>query len=103
MRSAPMFLEDETLTDNLTDEISIRLLKMGEAIWCLYPDCVTSFVKVIRLVNNLAGADSETMRKGIWENVYTLTGIGPSDLDINVEAQIDVFVARLEELYAPKQ
>jgi len=98
-----MFLEDETLTDNLTDDISIRLLKMGEAIWCLYPDCVTSFVKVIRLVNELGGADSEAMKEELLVKIFNLSGVFVSNLDLSLEALIEIVTQKLEENYAPKQ
>lgn len=66
VEDSPAFLDDETLTDNLTDDIAGPLLNLAEKIWKKLPESVESFLKIIRLVNDIA----ETEDRIGWDNFF---------------------------------
>ena len=66
MAESPLFLEDESLTSNLTDEVAGRLLKLAENIWKKSPESVENFLKVIKLINDIAETDDRVD----WEDFF---------------------------------
>ena len=99
MEESPLFLEDETLTDNLTDDSAGRLLKLAENIWKRLPECVDSFVKVVRLVNKLPEVGNYMERDDILAKIVWMSGIKIGDLQLPMEVVIDNIVKELEKNY----
>lgn len=103
MCEMPPFAEDETLTDNLMDDIALRLLRLGERVWLRCHNCGSNLIEVIRLVNELGGADSEAMRVEITGKISVLSGISFCNSDLDLEDQIENITQLLEENYATKK
>lgn len=103
MSNAPLFLDDETLTDNLEDDQAGKLLKMATQIGNILPDCVSSFLKVVRLVNDLEAVKNTMDRDSVLTEIVWLTGITIRDLQVPRVRLIQNVIEELEKNYEPKK